>query len=95
MQKTTGATDNEYDIIRQEILAELALDIDEVIISGDPVSMLAEKGFSNEEMDALVSLLLSVRGSLSTYRQGQIEILNGHIRKHFQSEGYLSMTLWG
>lgn len=94
VRKTAGATDNGFDIIRQEIVNELDLDIDEVIISEDPVSMLADKGFSNEEMDALVSLLLSVRGSLSTYRQGQIEILSSHIRKHFQSAGYLSMALW-
>ena len=26
--------------------------------------------------------------------QGQIEILNDHIRMHFQSAGYLSMALW-
>ena len=94
VRKTAGATDNGFDIIRQEIVNELDLDIDEVIISEDPVSMLADKGFSNEEMDALASLLLSVRGSLSAYRQGQIEILNDHIRKHFQSAGYLSMALW-
>ena len=94
MKKTAGAKDNGYDIIRQEIANELTLDIDEVIISDNPVNMLSEKGFSNEEMDALASLLLSVRGSLSAYRQGQIEILNDHIRRHFQSAGYLSMALW-
>ena len=45
-------------------------------------------------LEALASLLLSVKGSMSMYRQGQVEILNSHIRKHFQSEGYLSLALW-
>lgn len=94
LKKTAAAPDRGFDIIRQELTRELALDIDEVIISDDPVGILTGKGFSNEEMDALVSLLLSVRQSMSMYRQGQIEILNNHIREHFQAEGYLSLALW-
>ena len=94
VKKTATQPDGGYDIIRQEMLEELALDIDEVIICEDPVRILTEKGFSNEEMDALASLLLSVKGSMSMYRQGQVEILNNHIRKHLQSEGYLSLALW-
>lgn len=93
-QKTATVPDSGFDMIRQELKKELALDIDEVIISDDPVNMLTGKGFSNEEMDAFVSLLLSVNDSMSMYRQGQIEILNNHIRDHFQSEGYLSLALW-
>lgn len=93
-KKTATVPDSGFDMIRQELKKELALDIDEVIISDDPVNMLTSKGFSNEEMDAFVSLLLSVKNSMSMYRQGQIEILNNHIRDHFQSEGYLSLALW-
>lgn len=93
-KKTASVPDSGFDMIRQELKKELALDIDEVIISDDPVSMLTGKGFSNEEMDALVSMLLSVKESMSMYRQGQIEILSNHIRDHFQSEGYLSLALW-
>lgn len=93
-KKTATAPDSGFEMIRQELKKELALDIDEVIISDDPVSMLTGKGFSNEEMDGLVSLLLSVKESMSMYRQGQIEILNNHIRDHFHSEGYLSLALW-
>lgn len=94
VKKTAADPDGGFDIIRQELAKELTLDIDEVILSDDPVSILTGKGFSNEEMDALVSLLLSVRQSMSMYRQGQIEILNNHIREHFQAEGYLSLALW-
>jgi hypothetical protein len=94
MRKTAAEPDGGYDIIRQEMIKELGLDIDEVMINEDPVAILVEKGFSNEEMDALASLLLSVIGSVSMYRQGQVEILNNHIRAHFQSEGYLSLALW-
>lgn len=94
VKKTAAQPDGGYEIIRQEMIRELALDIDEVIICEDPVGRLTGKGFSNEEMDALASLLLSVKGSMSMYRQGQVEILNNHIRKHFQSEGYLSLALW-
>lgn len=94
IRNTATEPDSGYDIIRQEMTKELALDMNEVIISEDPVSILTEKGFSNEEMDALASLLLSVKGSMSMYRQGQVEILNNHIRQHFQSEGYLSLALW-
>lgn len=93
-KKTATVPDSGFDMIRQELNKELALDIDEVIISDDPVNMLTGKGFSNEEMDAFVSLVLSVKDSMSMYRQGQIEILNNHIRDHFQSEGYLSLALW-
>lgn len=94
MKKTAAQPESGYDIIRQELMRELALDIDEVMISEDPVGILMEKGFSNEEMDALASLLLSVQGSISMYRQGQVQILNNHIRQHFRSEGYLSFALW-
>ena len=94
VKKTAASPDGGFDIIRQELNKELALDIDEVILCDDPVSILSGKGFSNEELDALVSLLLSVKGSMSMYRQGQIEIMNNHIREHFQIEGYLSLTLW-
>jgi hypothetical protein len=92
--KTAMEPDKGYEIIKQEMMKELGLDTDEVIICGNPVGILAEKGFTNEEMDALASLLLSVKGSMSIYRQGQVEILNDHIREHFRSEGYLSMALW-
>ena len=94
VQKTAAEPDTGYDIIRQELIQELSLDIDEVIICEDPVGMLTGKGFSNEEMDALASLLMSVKSSISMYRQGQVEILNNHIRQHFQSEGYLSLALF-
>ena len=94
VKKTATQPDGGYDIIRQEMLEELALDIDEVIICEDPVRILAEKGFSNEEMDALTSLLQSVKGAMSMYRQGQIEVLSDHVRQHFQTEGYLSLALW-
>jgi hypothetical protein len=94
VKKTAAEPDLGYEIIRQELIRELDMDIDEVIICEDPVGILMEKGFTNEEMDALASLLMSVKGSISMYRQGQMEILNDHIRKHFQSEGYLSMALW-
>ena len=94
VRKTTAEPERGLDIIQQEMIRELGLDIDEVFICEDPVRILIDKGFSNEDMDALASLLLSVKGSTSMYRQGQVEILHDHIRKHFQSEGYLSMTLW-
>lgn len=94
IRKTAAEPDGGYDIIRQEMIRELALDIDEVMISDDPVGILADKGFTNEEMDALASLLLSVKGSISMYRQGQVESLRNHIRKYFQAEGYLSLALW-
>ncbi len=94
LKKTAADPDGGYDIIREEMMKELALDIDEVLICEDPVGILTEKGFSNTEMDALASLLLSVKNSMSMYRQGQVEILNNHIRAHFQSEGYLSLALW-
>ena len=94
VKKTAAQPDEGYTIIRQELIQELALDIDEVMICDDPVRILIEKGFSNEEMDALASLLLSVKGSMSMYRHGQVEILNNHIREHFKSEGYLSLALW-
>ena len=51
-------------------------DIDEVFISENPVRILTEKGFRNEEMDALASLLMSVKDSMSMYHQGQVEIMN-------------------
>ena len=94
VKKTAAAPDGGFDIIRQDMAAELDLDIDEVILHDNPVSLLLAKGFSNEEMDALVSLLQSLKGTMSMYRQGQIEILGNHIREHFQSEGYLSLALW-
>lgn len=94
VKKTAAEPDGAYDLIRQEMVKELDLDIDEVLICEDPVLILTEKGFSNEEMDALASLLLSVKDSMSMYRQGQVEILNNHIREHFQTEGYLSLALW-
>ena len=94
VRKTASEPDGGYEIIRQELIRELAMDIDEVIICDDPVGILTEKGFSNEEMDALASLLMSVKGSMSLYRQGQAEILYNHIRQHFQSEGYLSLALF-
>ena len=94
IKKTAAEPGSGYDIIRQEMMKELDLDINDVIISEDPISILTEKGFSIEEMDALASLLLSVRSSMSMFRQGQVEILNNHIRQHFQSEGYLSLALW-
>ena len=94
VKKTDAAPDGGFDVIRQELAKELALDIDEVIISEDPVSILIAKGFSNEEMDALTSLLQSVKGAMSMYRQGQIEVLSDHVRQHFQTEGYLSLALW-
>lgn len=82
-KKTAAAPDRAFDIIRQEMQEELTLDIDDVIFSEDPAGLLAGKGFSNEEMDALASLLMAVKGSLSMYRQGQIEILNNHLKEHF------------
>ena len=94
VKKTAAEPDGGYDLIRQEMVKELDLDIDEVLICEDPVRILTEKGFSNEEMDALASLLLSVKDSMSLYRQGQVEILNNHIREHFLTEGYLSLALW-
>ena len=94
LKKTAADPDGGYDIIREEMMMDLALDIDEVLICEDPVGILTEKGFSNTEMDALASLLLSVKNSMSMYSQGQVESLNNHIRAHFQSEGYLSLALW-
>lgn len=94
VKMTAAEPDGGYDLIRQEMVKELDLDIDEVLICEDTVRILTEKGFSNEEMDALASLLLSVKDSMSMYRQGQVEILNNHIREHFQTEGYLSLALW-
>ena len=94
VRKTAAAPDGGFDIIRHEMAIELSLDIDEVILGEDPVSILAGRGFSNEELDALVSLLLSLKNSMSMYHQGQVEILANHIREHFQSEGYLSLSLW-